>query len=105
MGRTGCWIAAVLVLVIVLCAWDLHCSGSSANTDMAVGVRRVKRELAAGRQELAQRRVDALNLQIRDLRVMARRMVKDGRSAEARRLFAAIAELEKQAEAASAVGN
>ena len=54
----------------------------------------MKREMAAGRRELAVPRRDQLNEQLRDLRALARRLVKAGKTKEARRALAAIQELE-----------
>lgn len=93
------WTLGAIALAVVLCAIDLNCSGSVADAPAQTTIGRIRGEISAGRREMSLNRADALNVQIRDLRVMARRMVKEGRAAEARPLFATIAELEKQAEA------
>ncbi len=96
------WTLGAIVAVMALCAIDLSCSGSVADAPVQTTIGRIRGEISAGRREISRNRADSLNVQIRDLRVMARRMVREGRHAEARRVFAAISELEKQSEAVRA---
>lgn len=91
------WTMAAIAAVILLCALDLHCSSGTREGVADVGaIAHVRDEIAAGKQEAAFQRADSRNLQIRDLRVMARRLVKQGKLAEARKMMAAIQELENQ---------
>ena len=89
------WTMAALALVIVLCAIDLRCSSGTREGVADIGaIAHVRNEIAAGKQQAAFQREENRNLQIRDLRVMVRRLVKEGRHAEARKMMAAIQELE-----------
>lgn len=91
------WTMAAIALVIAICAIDLRCSSGAREGVADVGaMARVRNEIAAGKQQAALQREENRNLQIRDLRVMARRLVKEGRHAEARKMMAAIQELENQ---------
>ena len=96
--RGICWTLAGILVVVLLCALDLHCSNRRDAKAAGSGVgaiAHVKEEVAAGRQEMAVQRADQRNLMIRDLRVMVRRMLKEGRKEEARRFMAEIQKLEK----------
>ena len=104
--RGICWTLGGILVVVLLCALDLHCSNTRDARTAAPGVgaiAHVKEEVAAGRQEVAVQRRDQRNVMIRDLRVMVRRMLKEGRGEEARRLMAEIQKLEHaQSDATSA---
>lgn len=105
--RGICWTLIAILAVIALCALDLHCSNrrdaKAAGGSGAGTIAHVKEEVAAGRQEMAVQRADQRNQMIRDLRVMVRRMLKEGRKEEARRFMAEIQKLEHvQPDAASA---
>ncbi len=96
------WTLLAIAGVVLLCVIDLRCSfsrdreaaGGAQNPAGGV-VSRVQGELAAGRRELATLREDQIIEQLRDLRVIAKRLVKAGRTRDARRVFAAIQELEE----------
>lgn len=91
----------VLLGVVAFCAIDLHCSyrrdRAAAKDASAVSgvISHVREEMAAGRREVAIQRADQINEQLRDLRVIARRMVKAGKSKDVRRVLKAIQELEE----------
>ena len=93
--RGICWTLAGILVVALLCALDLHCSNRRDERVKSGAIAHVKEEMAAGRQEAAYQREDQRNLMIRDLRVMVRRMLKEGRNEEARRFMAEIQKLEK----------
>ena len=97
--RGICWTLAGILVVVLFCALDLHCSNRRDAKAAGAGVgaiAHVKEEVAAGRHEVAVQRRDQRNVMIRDLRVMVRRMLKEGRKEEARRLMAEIQKLEKE---------
>ena len=71
------------------------CCGCGDNSDPAV-IARVKGELAAGRKEYASIRLDQIASELRELRVINKRLVREGRLAESRRVTAQILELERQ---------
>ncbi len=96
------WTLLVLVVVIALCALDLHCSfvrdrAAHAKDEASVGgvISHVREEIAAGQRERVVHNMDQINDQLRDLRVIARRMVKAGKKKDLNRVFAAIQELEE----------
>ena len=89
---------AAIGAVVALCALDLCCSSGRRDSAQLGAIDRVKGEISAGRDEMALRRRDQLNAQIRDMRVLTRRLLKEGRKAEARRTMAAAQELERQVE-------
>lgn len=97
--RGICWTLAGILVVVLLCALDLHCSNrrdeKKASAAGVGAIAHVREEVAAGKQEIAFQRADQRNLMIRDLRVMVRRMLKEGRNEEARRFMAEIQKLEK----------
>ena len=89
-------VLGVLAAVIALCALDLHCSGKEKEGTVPSTVARVTDELAAGRRELARSRADGMDVQLRELRLRARKLVREGKSEEARKLITAITQLEKE---------
>ena len=96
--RGICWTLAGILVVALLCALDLHCSNrrDAAKASAGVGaIAHVREEVAAGRKEAAVMGAEQRNLMIRDLRVMVRRMLKEGRKEEARRFMAEIQKLEQ----------
>ena len=89
-----------LILILVgagvvggLLALDLRCSRAK-DEGVPSAVRHVREEMDAGIRENAALHEEQRAEQLRILRVMARRYVEEGKSAEARKVFAAIAELE-----------
>jgi len=95
------WTIIAIIAVVVLCALDLHCSFARDRAEReqdqsTVGgvISHVREEMAAGRREQAIMREDQINEQLRDLRVIARRMVKAGKSKDVRKVLSAIQELE-----------
>jgi len=84
---------AVLAAVTVLCAVDLSCSGRA---DSAGVMSRVKGEVAAGKNEFAILRRDQLAEQLRSLRALHRKLVRDGNAVESRRVMALILDVQKQ---------
>lgn len=69
------------------------CCGCGDSADPAV-VARVKGEIAAGRKEYASMQLDQIAAELRGLRVLNKRLVKDGKMEESRRVTARIIELE-----------
>lgn len=94
------WTVLALMCVAALCMLDLCCSSArdraraQKGADAGGVMAHVRREIAAGRHEQSVMREDQINEQLRDLRVISRRLVKAGRSREARRVMNAIQELE-----------
>lgn len=86
-------VLAALCAVILLCAVDLRCS---ARPNEGSTIARVKGELAAGRKEVHARQAEDLTRMVRDMRVMAKKYVKEGDMKNARRAMAAVQELEKK---------
>lgn len=78
---------AVAAVVVV----GLMCCSRGSEPDV---VSRVKGELAAGRKEHASMRLDQIAAELRDLRVLNKRLVKAGKFEESRRVTAQILELE-----------
>ena len=97
------WTLFAILVVIGLSLLDLRCSFSrdrAAREEAATGrlggiISHVREEVAAGHKELKIQQVDQINEQLRDLRVIARRMVKAGKTKDVRRVMAAIQELEE----------
>ena len=93
-------VVIVLLAVVAICALDLHCSMMRDRAERERGkpasgvISRVREEMVAGRREQAFQREDQINEQLRILRVVARRMVKAGKTKDVRRVLAAIQELE-----------
>ena len=92
---------ALLLGVALLCVLDLRCSfardrAAQEKDESTLGgvISHVREEVAAGHREQAVQRMDQINEQLRDLRVIARRMVKAGKMRDVRKVFAAIQELE-----------
>lgn len=95
------WTIIAILAVVVLCILDLHCSFARDRAERerdrsTVGgvISHVREEMAAGRREQAIQREDQINEQLRDLRVIARRMVKAGKAKDVRKVLSAIQELE-----------
>ena len=95
------WTIIAILAVVVLCILDLHCSFARdraererGRSDVGGVISHVRAEMAAGRREQSILREDQINLQLRDLRVVARRMVKAGRTKDVRKVLSAIQELE-----------
>ena len=97
------WTLLAILVVIVLSILDLRCSFSrdrAAREEAATGslggiISHVREEVAAGHKELKVQQIDQINEQLRDLRVIARRMVKAGKTKDVRRIMADIQELEE----------
>ena len=86
------WTLGALLGVLRLAALDLKCaSGRDSATPGALD--RVHGEITAGRREQATQHADALRMQIRDLRVLARRLTRAGDAAGARRVMGEIQRL------------
>lgn len=89
------WTLVALVVVAAFCALDLKCAkGRDSAQRGSLDV--VKGEIAAGVDELATQRADAIRVQIRDLRIRVRKLLKAGDNAEARRLMGEIQKLERR---------
>ena len=94
------WTIVVLLGVLALCALDLHCSNKkdeAARSPVPSTISRVKGEIDGGKREYASMRADQLEEQLRNLRIMAKKLVREGKDAEARRVIVAIQEIEKDA--------
>lgn len=87
------WTLLAIVAVVCLCALDLHCSNRRDEQSASGAIDMVRREMAAGRHEAAVVNAERRNVLIRDMRVMVRRLLKQGRKAEARRLMGEIQKL------------
>lgn len=85
-------VLAVLAAVCVLCAIDLSCSGSR-DPDV---LQRVKSEMKSGRQEMSVLRREQLAEQLRDLRVLNKRLVQLGEKERSREVTLLILDLERQ---------
>lgn len=88
-------VLAALLVVALLCAIDLKCSGDGNGPSVMA---RIKGELASGRKANAERMRESIAIQLRDLRALNKRLVKEGDMKQSRRVTAAIIELEKQYE-------
>lgn len=88
------WTLAAIGAVVILCVLDLKCSFARDRQEAGT-VAHVREEMSAGRKERRTQQRDALNDQIRDLRVIVRRLVKEGKSRQARQAMATIQELEQ----------
>ncbi len=94
------WTIIVLLGVLALCVLDLHCSNKkdeAASSSVPSAISRVKGEIEGGKREYASMRADQLEEQLRNLRIMAKKLVREGKDAEARRVIVAIQEIEKDA--------
>jgi hypothetical protein len=91
------WTVAAILVVIAVCILDLHCSNRrDENAPSAPSaMSRVKSEMNAGKREYASMRADQLEEQLRDLRLMAKRLVREGKDADARRVILTIQEMER----------
>lgn len=83
---------AVLVAVGLLCALDLHCTSDQGPDVLA----HVKGEMMSGRHEALILRRDQIAEQLRDMRVLNKRLVEQGEGKRSRELTRMIIELEKQ---------
>ena len=94
------WTLLALLGVAALCVLDLRCSSARDRAKAEEGapaqnvMSHVRKEIAAGRHEQAVMREDQINEQLRDMRVISRRLVKAGRMRDARRVMNSIQELE-----------
>ena len=94
------WTLLALLGVAALCALDLHCSNmrdrakSEAGTPEHGAMAHVRKEISAGRHEMAVMREDQINDQLRTLRAMSRQLARSGRSHDAQRVISVIQELE-----------
>ncbi len=91
-------IAALVLLAIIACAIDIHCSNAK-DSGLHTEISRIKGEMAAGAKADAQQRIENLELQVRMLRDRARALNKKGKSAEARQVTAEIVRLNAVLEA------
>lgn len=84
-------VLAVIVVVMCVCALDLHCSRRPTAEST---ISRVKGELAAGQREVRYQQAEDLARLARDLRVLARHHVAKGEKRKAQRALAAAQELD-----------
>ena len=91
-------IISAFVLVVAVCTVDVCCS-MAKDRERTTVFKRIKGEVAAGRQQEAQDRAEGLERQIRAMRLRARKLNAEGRAAEARRLSAEIIRLSNQLDA------
>ena len=90
------WTLLAIAVVILFCALDLRCAAVRDERDRAAQsgiIGHVREEFAAGQREFSQQRADQLAEQIRDLRVMAKRLVEKGETVRARATISLIQEL------------
>lgn len=85
-------VLVVLGVVVAFCALDLSCTEKKGPAVLA----RVKGELDAGRKEYLTIRRDQLAEQLRDLRVLNRRLVEQGEKDRSRELTRLLVDLENQ---------
>lgn len=92
------WTIAAILGVLALCAIDLSCSGGDGEEEPSGAqnvISRVKGEVAAGKREYASMRAEQLEEQLRGLRVMAKKLVREGKTADARSVILTIQDMEK----------
>jgi len=85
-------IATLVLLAIIACAIDIHCSNEK-DSGLHSEISRIKGELAAGAKADAQQRIENLELQVRMLRDRARALNRKGKAAEARQVTAEVVRL------------
>ena len=83
---------AVLTVVVVLGAIDLSCTSDRGPAVLD----RVKSEAQSGRQEFATLRREQVAEQLRDMRILNKRLVEQGELKRSRELIRLIVELERQ---------
>jgi len=94
------WTLLALVGVAVFCALDLHCSmrrDEASAAPVQGTISRVKSEMKAGKREYASLRAEQLEEQLRGMRALAKKLVREGKDADARRVITTIMEMEKDA--------
>ena len=94
------WTIMALLGVLALCALDLRCSSKKdeeRSSPAPSAISRVKGEIEGGKREYASMRAEQLEEQLRDLRITAKKLVREGKDAEARRVIVTIQEMEKDA--------
>ena len=84
---------AAIAAVVLVCALDVKCSGSARDAGVMA---RISSELKAGRKASAENRRDSIAAQLRVLRALNKKLVREGNVKQSRRVTAAILELEEQ---------
>ena len=90
--------AGALAVIAVLSVLSVRCSSREAAGAPDTGAR-VRRELAAGAAELKEQRAEAAEQEIRRRRLLSRKLLRDGKKAEARKVMNSIPPLEEQVRA------
>ena len=75
----------VLLLVVVFCAIDIHCS-TLRDKGRTTEISRIRGEVAAGHKQEKMTREEGVEIQIRMLRARVRKLKKEGKTAEARQV-------------------
>ncbi len=92
------WTIAAILVVVLLCVLDLRCSGGGEDGEPSAApnvISRVKGEVQAGKREYASMRAEQLEEQLRGLRVMAKKLVREGKTTEARSVILTIQDMER----------
>ncbi len=88
----------VLVSVLGICACDICCS-IKRDKGRRSSITRINDEISAGREAQKQQWQEGLEVQIRGLRVRARKLTNEGKSVEARKVTSEIIRLNNILEA------
>jgi hypothetical protein len=91
--------AGALAVIAVLSVLSVRCSSREATRGAPDVGARVRTELAAGADELKEQRAEAAEQEIRRRRLLARKLLRDGKKAEARKAMNSIPPLEEQVRA------
>ena len=86
-------VLAALAAVVLVCAVDLKCSGDVQEQSVMA---RVRSELESGRKANAERTKESIAAQLRSLRALNKKLVREGDVKQSRRVTAAIIELENK---------
>ena len=83
--RKSLVVFAVIILVVAVCAIDIHCS-TLRDKGRPTEISRIRGELEAGRAQEKMTREEGIAVQIRMLRARVRKLKKEGKTAEARQV-------------------
>ena len=89
------WVFAIVLAVVGVCALDLKCS-MTKDRDRPTTMHRIREELDSGRREQAQVWREGMERQLRGIRVQIKKLLREGKDAEARRLMGAASQLERR---------
>ena len=83
--RKSLVVFAVIILVVAVCAIDIHCS-TLRDKGRPTEISRIRGEMAAGHEQEKMTREEGIEMQIRMLRARVRKLKKEGKTAEARQV-------------------